>query len=45
MPLVIFFAVMFATVGLAFLLENMRPRARPGEPVVALDDSVRRRTA
>ena len=35
MPIVIFLAVMFATVGLAFLLENLRPRARPGEPVVA----------
>ncbi len=33
MPIVIFLAVMFATVGLAFLLENLRPRARPGEPV------------
>ena len=25
MPIVIFLAVMFATVGLAFLLENLRP--------------------
>ena len=32
MPIVIFLAVMFATVGLAFLLENLRPRIRgPGE--------------
>jgi hypothetical protein len=46
MPLVIFLAVMFATVGLAFLLENLRPRARPGEPAaVAVDDSAQRRTA
>jgi hypothetical protein len=46
MPIVIFLAVMFATVGLAFLLENLRPRARPGEPVaVAHDGTVRRRTA
>jgi hypothetical protein len=46
MPLVIFLAVMFATVGLAFLLENLRPRARPGEPVELADDgTVRRRTA
>ena len=45
MPVVIFLAVMFATVGLAFLLENLRPRARVGEPAVALDDTVRRRTA
>ena len=46
MPLVIFLAVMFATVGLAFLLENLRPLVRPGEPAaVALDDSAQRRTA
>ena len=32
MPIVIFLAVMFATIGLAFLLENLRPRKRdPGE--------------
>lgn len=46
MPVVIFLAVMFAAVGLAFLLENLRPRARPGEPVeLAHDGTVRRRTA
>jgi hypothetical protein len=28
MPMVVFFAVMFATTGLAFLLENIRPRVR-----------------
>jgi hypothetical protein len=28
MPLVVFFAVMFATIGLAFVLENTRPRKR-----------------
>jgi hypothetical protein len=28
MPMVVFFAVMFATIGLAFLLENIRPRVR-----------------
>jgi hypothetical protein len=28
-PVVVFLAVMFATVGLAFLLENMRPPRRP----------------
>jgi hypothetical protein len=28
MPMVVFFAVMFATVGLSFLLENIRPRVR-----------------
>lgn len=46
MPIVVFLAVMFATVGLAFLLENLRPRALPGEPAeVAHDGSARRRTA
>lgn len=45
MPVLIFLAVMFATVGLAFLLENLRPRPRLGETAVALDDTVRRRTA
>ena len=46
MPIVIFLAVMFATVGLAFLLENLRPRARPGDPVeLAHDGTARRRTA
>ncbi len=46
MPVVIFLAVMFATVGLAFLLENLRPRARPGEPAeLAHDGTARRRTA
>ena len=46
MPIVIFLAVMFATVGLAFLLENVRPPARPGEPVaVAHEDASQRRTA
>lgn len=46
MPIVIFLAVMFATVGLAFLLENLRPRARPGESAaVAHDGTVRRRSA
>jgi hypothetical protein len=34
LPIVVFFAVMLATVGLAFLLENLRPRSRAevGEP-------------
>jgi hypothetical protein len=31
MPVVVFLAVMLVTVGLAFLLENLRPRVRPGE--------------
>ncbi len=31
MPVVVFLAVMFATVGLAFLLENLRPPRRPEE--------------
>ena len=32
MPIVVFFAVMFATVGLAFVLENARPRSRRLDP-------------
>jgi hypothetical protein len=32
MPIVVFFAVMFATVGLAFVLENARPRVRRLDP-------------
>jgi hypothetical protein len=39
MPLVIFFAVMFATIGLVFLLENLRPKARLGEPRPAQSES------
>jgi hypothetical protein len=31
MPIVIFLAVMFATIGLAFLLENLRPRTRKAD--------------
>lgn len=47
MPIVIFFAVVFATVGLAFLLENLRPRHRdPGaETSTDLPGSAQRRTA
>jgi hypothetical protein len=48
MPIVVFLAVMLATIGLAFLLENMRPRARPlPEQLadVAVQGSERRRTA
>ena len=47
MPMVVFLATMLATVGLAFLLENLRPRARQlGESAEAeFQGSVRRRTA
>jgi hypothetical protein len=47
MPIVIFVAVVFATVGLAFLLENLRPRRRePGEQSEsALSAPAHRRTA
>ena len=46
MPIVIFLAVMFATVGLAFLLENIRPPARPGERAeAAREDTAQRRSA
>jgi hypothetical protein len=37
MPLVVFFAVMFATIGLAFVLENTRPRKRDEDPEQRLD--------
>lgn len=47
MPMVVFLATMLATIGLAFLLENLRPRARQlGESAEAeFQGSVRRRTA
>jgi hypothetical protein len=46
LPIVIFFAVSFATIGLAFLLENMRPRPRSGASVgVPPGDAAQRRTA
>ena len=47
MPIVIFLAVMFATVGLAFLLENLRPPCAAGRAAVELahDDTAQRRTA
>jgi hypothetical protein len=46
MPIVIFLAVMFATVGLAFLLENLRPRVRRmGESAEAEFQPAQRRTA
>ena len=32
MPILIFLAVMFATIGLAFILENARPRLRERDP-------------
>jgi hypothetical protein len=44
LPIVIFMAVMFAVVGLAFLLENLRPR-RPGDPVAVAHEGPARRTA
>jgi hypothetical protein len=47
MPIVIFLAVMFAVVGLAFVLENARPRMQALEPPVESEfrDSGKRRTA
>ena len=47
MPIVVFLAVMFATVGLAFLLENARPRGPEavGEPEITGAQSSARRTA
>lgn len=47
MPIVVFLAVMFATIGLAFILENARPRLRELDPGVrdAEHETERRRTA
>lgn len=45
MPAVIFLAVMFATVGMAFLLENLRPRSRPVQPGEVESAGPARRTA
>jgi hypothetical protein len=46
MPIVVFLAVMLAITGLAFLLENLRPRVRePGEANQAFRESQRRRSA
>lgn len=47
MPAVVFLVVMFATVGLAFLLENLRPPVRESEDVsrTPLLDASQRRTA
>jgi hypothetical protein len=41
-PILIFLGIMSATIGLALLLENLRPRERPaaGEPVLLTDDAV-----
>lgn len=46
LPIVVFLAVMFATVGIAFLLENVRPRGRQSaEPADPALPSTARRTA
>jgi hypothetical protein len=37
LPIVVFLAVMIAITGLAFMLENMRPRVRPVEPAEAVE--------
>jgi hypothetical protein len=39
LPIVIFLTIMTATIGLAFILENLRPRVRP---VSTLDDAEQR---
>jgi hypothetical protein len=38
-PILIFFAVLVATCGLAFVLENMRPRVRPPGPTVVEEEA------
>ena len=45
MPLVVFLAVMFATIGLAFVLENTRPRIREEDPERKLGYSADERSA
>jgi hypothetical protein len=47
MAIVVFLAVLLATVGLAFLLENLRPRVRvvPDAPEQEFERGARRRTA
>lgn len=47
MPIVVFLATMLATIGLAFLLENLRPRVRQlGEPAdTGFGGQAQRRTA
>lgn len=47
MPVVVFVAIMFATISIAFLLENLRPRVRPAAdlaPLYRADEPVRDRT-
>jgi hypothetical protein len=36
MPIVVFIAIMFATISIAFLLENLRPRVRPAADLAPL---------
>jgi hypothetical protein len=46
MPIVVFLATMLVTIGLAFLLENLRPRLRVGDrPETGLQGTPQRRTA
>jgi hypothetical protein len=45
MPVVVFLAIMLATSGLAFLLENLRPRAPQPERNVPFREQGQRRTA
>jgi hypothetical protein len=43
LPIIIFLTVMIATIGLAFILENLRPRVRPVTEVVEPPRSASRR--
>jgi hypothetical protein len=46
MPIVVFLATMLVTIGLAFLLENLRPRARVDDrPETGLQGTQQRRSA
>ena len=45
MSILVFLATMLVTVGLAFLLENLRPHPRPAKPVEQAFPEVTRRSA
>jgi hypothetical protein len=42
MPIVVFMVVMFATFGLVFILENLRPRVRPAPVEAPVEPRIRR---
>ena len=42
MPIVVFMLVLFATFGLVFILENLRPRVRPAPVEADVEPRIRR---